>query len=393
MKIDIVLSFVFGVVFLLLAMAFSLVAFFLPKPANPDMVGLFLYVMQVVLAMSASGVAAVIPGFLNVSLQQKLGNRFVIGLRAGGAIAVFVVVFLINPRSIALDQMNQRLGFDERLQACMAYVPAVDTPLPGALQYCERARDFDKSRWESYHELARIYYQYDDFEKSIENYKLAINLFSGHSFDEIVSPFDIGEPYKVEFESLCYGIAMGYLGLANTKTDIPSKIADVNRAQAALAKAIWFVTSNEQTPDQLRNQILYTIALSDAEIGISENTNDEHLQLSINRFTEYLEYAGINPQWAEFHLACLYAIVDNRSNDAGVQARARTRTKEYVKKSIDDVLATHNVNATGQARVLKCRLIDSNHCPSPRGPEALGCPQLKPIVDGDEELSSLVDKL
>src|SRR5258708_7727030 len=148
MKTEVWLAFIFGVVFLLISLLFALFAFYLPKPANPEVVGNFLYVMQVVLAIAASGVAAVIPGFLSVTVQRKLGKRGAFGIRAGGAIAVFVLVLAVNPRSLALEQMNKRVGFNERLEKCRSYVPVVGSPLSGSLQYCLEARNFDPTRWE-----------------------------------------------------------------------------------------------------------------------------------------------------------------------------------------------------------------------------------------------------
>jgi uncharacterized PurR-regulated membrane protein YhhQ (DUF165 family) len=88
MKIEVWLAFIFGVVFLIITLAFALIGFYLPRPANPEMVGNFLYILQVVLAISASGVAAVIPGFLSVNIQNRLGEKGKFGIRAGGAIAV-----------------------------------------------------------------------------------------------------------------------------------------------------------------------------------------------------------------------------------------------------------------------------------------------------------------
>src|SRR5437016_6337999 len=44
---------------------------------------------NIILALAAAGVAAMIPGFLNIEVPS--------GIRAGGAIAVFVVVFFFNP--------------------------------------------------------------------------------------------------------------------------------------------------------------------------------------------------------------------------------------------------------------------------------------------------------
>ena len=48
---------------------------------------------RIVISLAAAGIAAVIPGMLNISAKD--GKRFTI--RAAGAMAVFVIVYFINP--------------------------------------------------------------------------------------------------------------------------------------------------------------------------------------------------------------------------------------------------------------------------------------------------------
>jgi hypothetical protein len=76
-----VTAFVFGVVFVLVLLA---VAFAVPNPSD------FQYVVfKTVLALAAAGAAAMIPGFIHVTI-----SKFV---RAGGALAVFAIVFFYSP--------------------------------------------------------------------------------------------------------------------------------------------------------------------------------------------------------------------------------------------------------------------------------------------------------
>jgi hypothetical protein len=76
-----ILAYVFGVVFVSVLLALAVL---IPKPTP------FQYtVFRIVLALAAAGVAAVIPGFL----QAKVGAF----IRAGGALAVFVVVYFYSP--------------------------------------------------------------------------------------------------------------------------------------------------------------------------------------------------------------------------------------------------------------------------------------------------------
>lgn len=85
--------FSFGVIFVTLLVA---IALFLPEPTN------FQYtVLRIVLALAAAGVAALIPGFIEVKYRQAV--------RAGGAIAVFVVVYFFSPASLVSNR-DQNLG-------------------------------------------------------------------------------------------------------------------------------------------------------------------------------------------------------------------------------------------------------------------------------------------
>jgi hypothetical protein len=81
-------GFAFGVMFVA-AMLVLAVAF--PQPTS------FQYeVFRIVLAIACGGVAAVIPGCLSVSMDAKG-----LVIRAGGALAVFLLVYFFNPARLA----------------------------------------------------------------------------------------------------------------------------------------------------------------------------------------------------------------------------------------------------------------------------------------------------
>ena len=71
---------IFGITFLCLIM---LIAIFIPAPSEFQM-----YVFRIALALSAAGVAAMLPGILNV--ESKM-------VKASGALGMFVLIFLGNP--------------------------------------------------------------------------------------------------------------------------------------------------------------------------------------------------------------------------------------------------------------------------------------------------------
>ena len=82
--VDKILAYVFGVIFVATVLV---LAIFFPNPTD------FQYtVFRIVLALAAGGVAAVIPGFIDI--------KFKTWLRAGGALAVFVIVFFLAPAAL-----------------------------------------------------------------------------------------------------------------------------------------------------------------------------------------------------------------------------------------------------------------------------------------------------
>jgi hypothetical protein len=81
--------FAFGIVFIVVLL---LIAVAIPDPTHYQV-----RVFNTVLALAAAGVAALIPGFINI--------RFKNVIRAGGAAAVFALVYLLNPATnIARDE-------------------------------------------------------------------------------------------------------------------------------------------------------------------------------------------------------------------------------------------------------------------------------------------------
>lgn len=83
-----ILAFIFGVVFVSVLLG---VAFLVPEP-KPFQYTIF----RIVLALAAAGVAAVIPGIIMVNPWKWL--------RAGGAFAVFVIVYFFAPAALEAIQ-------------------------------------------------------------------------------------------------------------------------------------------------------------------------------------------------------------------------------------------------------------------------------------------------
>jgi len=83
--ISVILAFIFGVVFVAALLGFVLAV---PHPTVEQF-----EVIRIILALAAGGVAAMIPGLLK--LQLGVGANLT--LRAGGALAVFAIVYFYSP--------------------------------------------------------------------------------------------------------------------------------------------------------------------------------------------------------------------------------------------------------------------------------------------------------
>ena len=76
-------------------MILLLIAIFDRKPTQ-----LAIFIYRVVLALVAAGIGAVIPGMIDVNVQPVI--------RAGGAIALFVIVFWFNPPNLVTGGPKER---------------------------------------------------------------------------------------------------------------------------------------------------------------------------------------------------------------------------------------------------------------------------------------------
>ena len=61
------------------------------------------WVFRVLLSLGAADLGAIIPGFINI--EWEIGEFFI---RAGGAIALFLVVYLINPPSKVVASLKSK---------------------------------------------------------------------------------------------------------------------------------------------------------------------------------------------------------------------------------------------------------------------------------------------
>jgi tetratricopeptide (TPR) repeat protein len=350
--------------------------------------------MQVILAISASGVAAVIPGFLSVDIQRKLGDKGNVGIRAGGAIAVFVLVYVISPKSLALDQLNQRVGYNERLEQCMSFVPASGTPMMGALNDCLEVARLDPERWEAYRQLGRIYFWNAQYRDAIDNYKKSISLMAGKKFDEISQENEIKKDIRTSFTSMNLSVAMAFVGLANADLTNPAdKIDAYGKSLSVVKMSRWFVNDSPGAQDLL-NELIYLNAINHAYIWLTDKSlpvKAAPFGLAAQEFNQFLAMPHAAPQWAEYHLSCLYAAAVERSDGAMNDYVQFART--FLINSLRHLLRIQSERSVVQRLMMRCRLRDPEDCQPPRGSEPMICLSVTKLFKDDAEIVPLVQNL
>jgi MFS family permease len=86
-RLQMMLAYSFGFVFVVCVLVLIVL---IPNPTLPQF-----EVFRIVMALAAGGIAAVVPGLLHLTLSRGQG----LAIRAGGAMAVFVIVYFYSPAS------------------------------------------------------------------------------------------------------------------------------------------------------------------------------------------------------------------------------------------------------------------------------------------------------
>jgi len=88
-RLQTVLAFLFGLIFVT---AILVLAAVFPTPTKTQY-----EIFRIVIALAAGGVGAVIPGLLDLKMALGLTDSQKLTIAAGGALAVFVVVYFYSP--------------------------------------------------------------------------------------------------------------------------------------------------------------------------------------------------------------------------------------------------------------------------------------------------------
>lgn len=315
-------AFVFGVGFFVVLLA---IAIYIPEPSEFQ-----IFVFRVILAAAAAGVGAIVPGLIVVTISAYV--------RAGGAIALFVIVYFVNPPALATGFTP----FDEAIRRGEASLAASNET--AAISFFEKARQARPKSWIPYHGLGRAEYERANYNVAQQNFKRAFEL-GGQRDGSIAYAVSMTQEALKQYDA-----ARGSLGEA-------AKLS----ADTSLASTIAFDTG-------LINLLLW--------LEREAPKRGEAYREADAGFQTFLERRGSPTHWAHYHLACLRATrSEDRSLEANEAAALRNESSEMLESAVRGLAKYGGAKASAQREMMLRLLQDSEFSRKPGDP--VPCPALE----------------
>jgi tetratricopeptide (TPR) repeat protein len=339
-RIDKVSCYILGSV-LLITVLILIVKF--PSPSEAQF-----YVFRTVMAVAVAGIAVLLPGVF----ELKLNNY----IKATGAIAVFVLIYLVNPPDLIVAKSTD-INEDIR-RADLAYN---EGNFSAACTFYENAIKNDKNNWVPYNGLGKIYYK-------DAKYNLAL--------DNFLKAFDLKEKKD---GSIAYAIAITYDAIC----DIEGFRRYLDIAQTLLPKST------------LLDDVIYDQGVVNLLLWIEKGLHPDAAEYStsLSRFKNYLERGGSPSHWAHYHLACLYAI---KSTGTSLNQNEKKQFEDMavaeIQISISQIKNYHGLKANYQKSLLVRLFSPGGHYFRASG-EPVFCTQLRLICNNNHNIKSSIASL
>lgn len=320
---QIITAFAFGVIFL---GTILLVAITIPHPSQFQ-----IFIFRIIVALAGAGVAAIIPGFLLVSVKGIA--------RAGGALAVFLIVYWVNPPALVTDFTP----FSDAIRLAEASLAAGQHT--AALSHFQTAVQARPDSWIPYQGIGRVAYQQGQYDVALENFQKA---------------FDLADKKD---GTIAYGIAMAQ-----------EARGDYRSAEQSLKQAVGLLSSNSP----LAKDITYDIGLVELILWLKQDSPKETHRYgdSERSFGQFLNKGGAPSHWANYHLACLKAArAEDNSLSSDGQIALRREASQKLEQAMKELIFYASRKASDQRRMMKQLLLDPSTFVRHAG-DPVACPPL-----------------
>jgi hypothetical protein len=382
-RLDIILSFTFGATALLVVLVFSVIGFYLPRPQNPDILYNFLDVLQVILALAAGGVAAVIPGFITTSVQWPW-----ISVRAGGALAVFLIVMFVDPSGATKEQLDKRFEFTKQRDRCAnltswdagSDAPGVDSV--GAKDVCTSLFANFPNEWES-HSLFGYYLGWfeHDWKEAEVKFNSAIEIFAGENDFQSQLKFEPERFQTADFHNLMLRYGQAQFGVIRSGLG-----GDYETAESALEVAMEYAISNKSL---WHTEYCLTLLWQHQRAHLGRGKDWREIEGSWHRLIRTAPEESGWDYWCYYHLFLMTVQMGDSKNEYENQME---RLQDYVS------LMTKALENSGElqdkyAKRTKCYFFDKSGCPRPRANDALKDERLVVLMNNNASLRTEIENL
>jgi tetratricopeptide (TPR) repeat protein len=317
---------IFGIAFICVLLV---IAYVTPNPSPFQD-----WIYRVVMSLAAGGIGAIIPGLLTFDSPW---------VKAGGAMACFAIVFLMNPPSLASQKLRSQSYFDlmDRANTALAR---------GNLSLAKRlyatAIELSPDAYVPYQKLADAEFDGGEFKNAELHYKRAYDL-SNKSDAAILYNAALCEEGLKEYE----------LAVQTFET----------------------IASNVQRDKDYTQDINFSIAQLKLKIWQRKISDSNTYKEAVDGFKAFLEAGEDPPYWAHYHLACLYAM---QGALAEVSDDRRSQLKNgainELGMTIDEMMVSVAKKAETHRQMLRDLLNKDAQNPLPGNP--VPCPVLRELA-------------
>ncbi len=260
------LAYLFGVVFIVVLLVLAVL---FPTPTATQF-----FVFRVVLSLAAAGIGAVLPGLISVNFHKLV--------RAGGALALFVIVYLVNPPALVVTADADLVERGE--------VALVNGDTSSAITLFSEAVEKNPANWRAYSGIGRAYYARNDYKNAETRFSKAVELSKKQAWAPLI------------------GLSMAHEGNKDLKAALEALSDALPSMQQDAARAALF--------DKGRLLLLYWLQADAPKITQSHKDAE-------SAFQEFLKNKGYPSHWAWYHLACLQATGANGVSPSEAEALRR----------------------------------------------------------------------
>lgn len=319
---ELVASFAFGVMFLI---AMLVIAILIPRPTGHQML-----IFRIVASIAVAGIGAVVPGFLIVNIPPYV--------RAGGSLALFVMVYMINPPALVSDYTP----FSDSIRR--AETAVADQNYTAAITFFEKAKQAKPENWIPYNGLGRVYYKKGEYILALDNFKKAFKL-QGETDGALAYAISVNQDSIGQYEE-----ALKSLEIAERlQQDSPLKV-DIVFDKGLMNLILWLNQNAPKESQSFRN----------AE----------------SCFRSFLDQGGSPSHWAYYHLACLEA---TRTHDTSLisekRSQLRTSAISNLERAVHE-LANYQSNKAPIQRQMMRTLLAQPSANVRKGGMPVSCPAL-----------------